>query len=91
MVQLITNKNFKYVFQIYCLLVYCPRFSLIFDLNNLRNIQEESSLTDIFCIMVDSFSFPLNGFLKSGVIVNQNCTQLLDPALDDLFVLSEAM
>ena len=58
MIQLITNRTFGNVFQIYCLLVYSPAFSLIFELNIPENIQE-----DIFFIMVDSFSIPLNGVL----------------------------
>lgn len=87
MVQFITKKKFRQYFSTFILLVYCPRFSLMFGFNNQRNTQKESSLTDIFCIMFDSFSISINSFLQSGIILDQKCTQLLDPALDDMLFL----
>ena len=62
MVQPITKKNFDNVFQICGLLVCWPSFYLIFESTNQRNIQEESRLTEVLCIMADSFSISHNGF-----------------------------
>ena len=84
MVQLIPKKILEIFFNFSFLLVYYSRFSLIFGLNNQRNTQKEPSLTDIFCIRFDSFPITVNSLLWSGMMLDHKCTQLLDPALDDL-------